>query len=268
MRPELIRVFDTPIYSYRTLLAIAFVVCTLLAVRDSKRRRGGIELSPTIGIWALFGALIGARAFYIVQFGSLRDSWRALLVWEGGLVFYGGLAGGVLAVWVHLRMRGTPFLNAADSAAPYLALGEAITRIGCFLNGCCWGAVCRLPWAVTFPRGSPAFRAQLEDHQIAADAPNALPVHPAQLYMAFGLVAAALVLLAMRSRAERAGMVFFSYLLLYGLLRFVVETTRGDSAKSVAGLTVSGAISAALAVAALVLIVMAYARQTKTPPPP
>jgi phosphatidylglycerol:prolipoprotein diacylglycerol transferase len=245
MRPELFQIFGVPVYAYRTLLAFSFVACTLLAVRESRTRPGGVELSPLVGIWAMFGALIGAHGFYILQYGSVFDLWRAFFVWEGGLVFYGGLIGGVAAAGSHLALRKVPYLNGADSAAPYVALGEAITRVGCFLNGCCFGEVCQLPWAVTFPAHGPAFDAQVGAGQLAQGAPHALPVHPTQLYMTFGLIAICLLLKSALVRPRPAGMVFFGYVFLYGLLRFLVEMVRGDSARSVWGLTVSGAISAA-----------------------
>lgn len=265
MSPELFRVFGVPIYAYRTLLALSFVVCTLLAVRDSKRRPGGIELSPSIGIWAMFGALIGARTFFILQYGRAIDIWRALLIWEGGLVFYGGLIGGVAAVALHLRLRRTSFLNAADSMAPYVAVGEAVTRVGCFLNGCCWGGVCTLPWGVQFPAGSPAFDQQVQDGMITTAAAHTLPVHPTQLYMTFGLLIAGFALRGLLMRRPPEGVVFFAYLLLYGVLRFVVELLRGDSARSVAGLTVSGGISIGLAIIGATTWVHLTRRSRSTP---
>jgi len=246
VRPELFTIVGATFYAYRTLLATSFVVCTLLAVRESRKRPGGIELSPAIGIWAMLGSLLGARIFFVLQYGEPSELWRALLVWEGGLVFYGGLIGGLAAAAIHLALRGTPFLNAADSVAPYLALGEAITRVGCFLNGCCWGTMCTWPWAVTFPPHSPAFSQQVHDGLLSPEASHALPVHPTQLYMTCGLVLVCLVLKGVLVRRPPAGVVFFGYLLLYGLLRFLVELVRGDSAHSVGGITVSGAVSLTL----------------------
>lgn len=257
MRPELFNLFGIPIYAYRTLLAVAFVACTLLTVRESRKRANGVEISPLVGIWAMFGSLIGAHAFYILQYESAGDLWRAFFVWEGGLVFYGGLLGGLGAAGIYLAIARIPFMNAADSAAPYLALGESITRFGCLMNGCCWGTVCNLPWAITFPAHSPAFEAQVKAGALADTAQHSLTVHPAQLYMAFGLIAIFAVLKQALLRERPAGVVFFGYVFLYGVLRFLVELVRGDSARSVSGLTVSGAISAAfvaLGIAALVYL--------------
>ena len=261
MRPELFAIGGVPVYAYRTLLAVAFVVCSLLTAREGRTRPGGIEVSPALGVWAMFGALIGAHAFFILQYGDPRNVWRAVFVWEGGLVFYGGLAGGVFAAWAYLARAKVPFLNAADSAAPYLALGEAITRIGCLLNGCCWGAACTLPWAITFPKHSPAYEAHLAAGAIGPDVAHSLPVHPTQLYMTAGLVVAAFVLRRALVRRRPDGVVFSGYLVLYGLLRFVVEWVRGDSARSAGGLTVSGAISAGL----VALGIAAIAYRTRRP---
>jgi phosphatidylglycerol:prolipoprotein diacylglycerol transferase len=239
------------------MLAIAFVACTLLTVRESRTRPGGVELSPLVGIWAMFGALVGAHGFYILQYGSAFDLWRAFFVWEGGLVFYGGLIGGLAAAGIYLAIWKVPFMNGADSAAPYLAVGEAIARVGCLLNGCCWGTECHLPWAITFPPYSAVFQAQADAGLVARSAQHSLPVHPTQIYMVVGLVAICLLLKRALVRPKPAGVVFFAYVFLYGLLRFLVELVRGDSARSVLGLTVSGAISAAfvaLGIAACVYI--------------
>lgn len=248
MRPVLFEIYGVPFFAYRTLLAVAFVVCTLLTVRASRTRPGGIEVSPMLGIWAMFGSLVGAHGFFIVQYGDIRDVWRAFFVWEGGLVFYGGLFGGLLATALYLKIHKVPFLNAADSAGPYLAIGEAIARIGCLLNGCCWGAVCNLPWAITFPADSPAFAQHVADHKLAHTAAHSLPVHPTQIYMVIGLLIIAGALHRALFRERPAGLIFFGYVFLYGVLRFLVELVRGDSARSVLGLTVSGAISAAFVV--------------------
>lgn len=245
MRPILFEIYGVPFFAYRTLLAVAFVVCTLLTVRASRTRPGGIEVSPMLGIWAMFGSLAGAHGFFIAQYGDLRDLWRAFFVWEGGLVFYGGLFGGLAATAIYLKLCKVPFLNAADSAAPYLAAGEAIARVGCLLNGCCWGAVCNLPWAISFPPDSPAFARHVADHGLAHTAAHSLPVHPTQLYMVIGLTVIFGALHRALFRERPAGLVFFGYVILYGMLRFLVELVRGDSARSVLGLTVSGAISAA-----------------------
>lgn len=246
MRPELVEIFGISFYSYRVLLAVSFVVCTLLAVRASESRADGVRLVPAMGIWAICGTLLGARVFYVLQYEGLENYWNALFIWEGGLVFYGGLIGGTGAVAVHWWLRGTPFFQAADIVVPYLALGEALTRIGCFLNGCCYGALTSVPWGVRFPPGSVAYQAQLESGLVTAGDPLAHACHPTELYMTAGLLIVFAVLRGRRFWQVWDGSVTCGYLLLYGILRFLVESLRGDSARSVFGMTVSQAISLAL----------------------
>lgn len=262
MHPTLLEIGPFVFHAYPTLLAVAFLVCTLLIVRDLNRQAPPIPLDTTAGVWAFFGALIGARAFCIVQYGSVKDLWRAILFWERGLVFYGGLIGGVLAVYLYAHRRRLPKLAVADAVAPYLALGEAITRIGCLLNGCCWGAVSALPWALCFPAGSFAFEQQVSAHVIAPASAWSAPVHPTQIYMTLGLILAFFVIRAARVNGSPTGLPVILYGILYGALRFTVECFRGDSARSVAGLTVSQSISVMLVVAGMSgLACMAWRRK-------
>lgn len=256
MRPDLIRFSESfVIHAYPGMLAIAFLVGTLLTSRASQRQDPPLYIPPQIGVVAFFGALIGARVFWILQYSELRHLWQAVLIWQGGLVYYGGLGGGLLAVAVYLRVMKLPMRRAMDVIVPHLALGQGITRVGCFLNGCCWGVPCTLSWAVTFPKGSHAFKQQRDDGLIHALDPEALPVHPTQLYMVVGLTAIFVVLRWRLKRVRVPGMNTALYMLLYGALRFIVEAYRGDSARSVYGLTVSQAVSLSfIAVAAAIIL--------------
>ena len=245
MRPELFSVFGITFFAYRTMLGAAFIVCSLLMARES-RRPGRTPLSPLLGVWALLGALFGARLFYVLQYEDVSRIGPALYLWDSGLVFYGGLIGGLLAAWTYVRWTRAPALASFDIMAPFLALGEAITRVGCFLNGCCFGTPSSAPWAVAFPAHGFAFEAQHSAGLIGPEAAASLPVHPAQLYMTLGLVAVFAVLLRRLRQGSWDGSVFVSYLFLYGILRFLVEIVRGDSARSVYGMTVSQAISLGL----------------------
>lgn len=267
MRPELFEFLGIPFYSYRVMLAVSFVVCTLLAVRASDRQADEVRLVPALGIWALCGALLGARIFYVVQYKDPGEYWSALAIWEGGLVFYGGLLGGAAAVAVHWKLRGTPFLKAADIVAPYLALGEAITRVGCFLNGCCYGSLTGAPWGQRYLSGSVVYQAQLDAGLITSADPRSLACHPTQLYMALGLLLVFGVSLLWSLRRPPAGIVACGYLLLYGILRFLVEFLRGDSARSVFGMTVSQAISLMLVSGAGLVLVSRYFRDSTTENP-
>ena len=258
MHPVLFHVFGHPIHAYPALLAVGFVAGTLLAVREADRRN--IWFPPEIGLWIFLGALLGAKIFWIIQYDSVWHVWRAIRVWEAGLVFYGGLIGGVVAALLYTTIHRIHRRQAADLMVPYLALGQAITRVGCFLNGCCYGDTTSAPWAVQYPPGSHAFQHQLEAGLLQADAPCSLGVHPAPLYMVGGLLLIAGLLKYTLERRRFHGQVAILYAILYGALRFIVEGLRGDSARSVFGMTVSQTISLSLVALGLALATIAWRR--------
>ncbi len=245
MRPTLLEIGSLKFHAWPAMLAIAFVVGTLLAAREANRGERAFPGTPQGGLWGFVGALVGAKVFWILQFSEPRYLWGALFVWQGGMVYYGGLIGGVAGLALYVTLNRFPYWRTADVCAPYLALGQAITRVGCFLNGCCWGVVAEnLPWAVRFPRHSHPFNRQVEEGLLEPSADVSLPTHPTQLYMAAGLLAIALILkVALSRKRPFDGTVALGYCFLYGILRFIVEFYRGDSARSVFGMTVSQAIS-------------------------
>lgn len=267
MRPELFHIFGIAFGSYRVCLTIAFLVCTFMAVREVERRNEPFSVSPVGGIWGFFGALIGARAFFILQYGSVWELWQAVLIWQGGLVYYGGLLGGTAAMIAYLLWNRVPVLAAFDVFAPFLALGQAITRIGCFLNGCCYGIPTHLPWGVRFPSGSVAHEDHAVQGLIDASAPCTVPLHPAQLYMAAGLVAIFLALKWTLARKTRAGQVVCAYLISYGVLRFVVEFMRGDNEALLLRMTLYQWISAVLVIAGIAGLALARTRRATVSSP-
>jgi phosphatidylglycerol:prolipoprotein diacylglycerol transferase len=256
MCPTIIDLFGLRIQSYTFMLQIAFVVCTLLAVRHAKRLN--IPLTADIGLYVFFGALFGAKVFWILQYAGPGQLWRAFFLWEEGLVFYGGLIGGLAGVLAYSYARKLPLYKCSDIVAPQVALGEAIVRVGCFLNGCCWGSVAGVPWAVQFPPHSLAWEQQLRLGLIAPSAPHSLPVHPTQMYMTGSLIVVFLLLAVYSRRKPFDGAVVLAYFFLYGMVRFVVEVFRhtghgGDSTGSVLGMTVSQSISLGMVLGSLAL---------------
>jgi len=234
------------------MLALAFLAAVLLIVRKNYTLEKPFDITPMGGLWVYVGALIGARLYWIVQYDSLLHAYRAVFFWQGGLVFYGGLIGGVLGGIVYVKLKGQPVIPLADLSAPYIALGQAIGRIGCFFNGCCWGHSTTLPWGIHFPKASwGAYGQQLEDGLIKPGMPESLPVHPVQLYSAAGLILIFLFLRFAYNRNHAPGTIILLYMGIYGTLRFITEFFRGDSAQSVFGLTVSQAIALGMVVVSL-----------------
>jgi phosphatidylglycerol---prolipoprotein diacylglyceryl transferase len=205
------------IRSYGVMLVIAFWLGIELTARSAKRR----GLDPTkildMGLVVLVASLVGSRLFYVLTHWSeyQADKIAVLRVWEGGLTFYGGLACAIFFGMAYLRWKRMPVLEVTDIAAPQIALGIAIARVGCFLNGCCFGKASTLPWACTFPPDSQAGWVMA-----------GRPVHPTQIYESIANVVIFLVLRRVLARGHPRGVVFFAFLALYGSWRFGIDYLR------------------------------------------
>lgn len=167
--------------------------------------------------------------------------------WTGGLTYYGGLIGASIAAWFLLRRDRFPFWKAADMAAFAVPLGLAFGRIGCLMAGCCFGATCSLPWAVSFPGGSAASEAQFKTHELASAHMWSLPVHPTQLYESLAcLTISAACLLLVHPRKRYDGQVFAVSMALYAVSRCAIEVLRRDDRGGAGGLSTSQWIGIAL----------------------
>ncbi|PIQ81979.1 MAG: prolipoprotein diacylglyceryl transferase [Candidatus Omnitrophica bacterium CG11_big_fil_rev_8_21_14_0_20_64_10] len=212
MRPILFNIGPFPVHAYGLLLAAGFITALTVAARRASRRGLSADSIQSLGLTALLCGILGARAAYV---GLNWDFFRWAL-WEiprldhGGLVFYGGLIGGALGVlWKIWRLK-LPLGMTLDLLTPALALGHAFGRVGCFLNGCCYGKPTDGPWGMVFFHG---------------DSPR----HPTQLYEMTALIVLFLFLSRLEGRPHRPGSVFWSYGLLYGAWRFGIEFLRGDN---------------------------------------
>lgn len=239
-----------PLHTYGLLMALAFLLGVLLAQREARRRGQDPERIGDLSFWILVAALVGSQVFYVFLnlrefsgdrfFGDppFRSVPRFLLVWRVGLVFYGGFIAAALTALVYMRRRGMSFLAYADTMIPSVAFGHFLGRLGCFGAGCCWGSLAdeHLPWAVRFRPGSNAFDAFTSSsypHRFfSADHLATAPLHPAQLYEAFGELAIFFLLVFLvRPRKRFHGQVLATWLAVYAVLRGVVELYRGDLAR-------------------------------------
>jgi len=254
--------------AYMTLLMVGFTAAIWLARRAEDRSGGNGDRVVDLGLWMLAFGIVGARLLSVLADGHLmdfvhmctdpkqvpppeavaraiicqtdtecgprylcdaarhacyppRDCLEVLKFWHGGLAYYGGfLVAAPVGLW-YLRRHRLGVWRVADLVSPFIALGLFFGRMGCFLNGCCYGSECTLPWAVRFP-GMGA------------------PVHPTQLYEALGsLSIAALLYLGVRPRKRAHGQVLAAWLVLYGVLRFLLEFWRADERGAFAGLSTS-----------------------------
>ena len=210
MKPVLWSFGGLHLYSYGLCIAIGVLISFFLMKRRAEREGFPAPDAVSDMIFAVLGwGFLGARLFYVAQNLSyyLAEPLKIFAVWEGGLIFYGGVVAAFLGFVGMVRHKKWPFWKTLDFLVPYGALTHAFGRIGCFLNGCCYGKFCDMPWAVHFP-----------------EVPYA--VHPTQLYEAAYDLLLFFFLLKRRKHARFEGEIGLLYFLLYGMGRYLIEFLR------------------------------------------
>lgn len=226
-----------PIFGYGFMLFLGMASAIWLATWRAKREGVSTELIWDMAFCLFVGGIAGGRLFYLVQkrdevFANVQTLPQLLNavfnLSQGGLVLYGALLAGAAAFFTFCHYRRVSPLGLADIITPSIFVGIGFGRIGCFLNGCCYGDECSLPWAVQFPRGSATFDALVFKKLIPADALWTPPLHPTQLYSALdGFLIAALTFWYFRHR-RRNGECLAVALMIYPVTRFVIEILRND----------------------------------------
>ena len=247
MHPIAINFGNFAIHWYGIMVATGFLAGLWTASRRAPLAGIHGEKIFDLGPWLIIGTLVGARTLYVITFWKSEFAGQPLLnvvkIWEGGLVFYGGLIGATVAGVTAIRIKKLPLWKVADVLAPSVALGHAFGRIGCLLNGCCYGRVCTVPWGIHFPAGHETY-------------PNA--VHPTEIYeslLNFGLYVA---LAQLFRRRKFDGQVFGVYLISYAIIRAFVEMFRGDYPANQIhfGLTPAQMVSVPIFVIGVVLLIV------------
>ena len=210
MKPVLFSFGAIHFYAYGFSIALGLLLSLILMKRRAAKEGfpgsgEALDMAFAVLVWGF----LGARLFYVIQNFSYyaAEPLKFFAVWEGGLIFYGGAISGFLGLGLTARKKKWPLWKTLDFLAPYAALTHAFGRIGCFLNGCCFGKACELPWAVRFP-----------------GLPHA--VHPTQLYEAIYDVLLFVFLLVRRKRIRFEGEIGLLYFLLYGIGRYLIEFVR------------------------------------------
>ncbi len=235
------------VHSYGVMIFAACASALMMAVWGARRQKVNENSVYELATWLFLGGVIGARAVYVVfHLNEIHAPVDILRSWQGGNVFYGCILGGFTGSMLYWLRRPFPFWAMADAVAPAVAIGAAVGRIGCFLNGCCDGAVCNLPWAVRFPAGSHAWTRQINAGLIAPSALASLPVHPTQLYAALAGFLILTLLVVYYPRQRRQGEIMALLMILYPLTRWPIESLRGDEPALFAGMTLSQNISLGL----------------------
>jgi len=224
MHPILIDLGFWQVPTYGVLLALAVIAALWTARR--RARRAGLDGDRIVdfGLWLVIWALLGSKLLLVLvelpRF--VRNPAEVLTLVRAGGVFLGGFIAGIIAAFVLIRRYRLPALRTLDVLVPSLSLGQAIGRLGCLAAGCCWGAECRLPWAIEY------------SNPVAAETlgtPLHVPLHPFPVYAFLCNLGLYLVFAWMFRMQLKTGRVFGAYLVLYGAVRFLLEWTRGDAVR-------------------------------------
>ena len=211
MMPYLFEFGPIKIPSYGVMLMTAFLSCYYLLNRELKKKGKDPEMASDAIFWAALGGILGAKLYYLLENYKLVIADPVGMIFSGsGLVFWGGLAGGMIAVLSYLRYKNEDWIEWTDFISPLLILGYSIGRVGCTLVGCDYGLPTNLPWAMTFPNGAP---------------PTLISVHPTQIYETLlGLIIFS-ILWNLKYKLKK-GYLFSLYMFLAGTERFFIEFIR------------------------------------------
>jgi phosphatidylglycerol:prolipoprotein diacylglycerol transferase len=219
MHPILFKIGSLPINSYGLMLAISFLLGVKLAARRAFKIGVPTDDTLNLGIWIMAAAIIGSRAFYVLtHMEQYADDPLAIVAfWNGlyGLSMLGGVILAMITGFTWMIRKKWPVWSFADALIPSFALGIFITRIGCFLNGCCFGTETSCSLGISFPPGSLPY-------SVFGNS----PVHPTQLYSSLGGLVTLLILLLSDLRKHFPGFIFSLFLGLYGVTRFGLEEFR------------------------------------------
>jgi phosphatidylglycerol:prolipoprotein diacylglycerol transferase len=238
MYPIVLKLGNTAITSYGLAACLGFLLAFFLA----SRRADKMGWDPEIPIDCyLIGTILGivlARLLYVATYPKtfLADPLQILMIWRGGITYYGSLVGAALGTWGYCRYYRLPLGEVTDLFVPYLALAHTFGRIGCFLNGCCYGVATSVSWGVVFPQD----RFQLHRH-------------PTQLYESGLEFFNFLLLDQLWRRGYRGGRVTLVWFGIYAIERFFLEFLRGDTLTESFLFGTSLAQTMALAIAVLAL---------------
>lgn len=219
MYPTLCTIGPLTVYSYGVMLAVAVVICASLLSRDIKPLGITAEETYDFIFWVVLLGIAGARVFFIFLNLSffMGNPGEMIMIQKGGLAWQGSLIAGLATALVYIKRKKWPMGKMFDAIAPYAALGQSIGRVGCFLNGCCFGR--EVPWGIYFP---------VHDAHL----------HPTQLYDSVGLLIIFFVLKKMQKGDRSPGSIFVLYLMFASAQRFIIEFFRADHFVVWAGLSI------------------------------
>ena len=242
MHPILFKIGPITIYTYGVMVALGIFFGSLILVKLAEREGIPREDVVDTAFWSVVSGFIGARLFFFLYNPEYLKPWyRIFFIWEGGLVWYGGVVFGALTAIYFIKKRNIPVWKFADIVSIALSVGLGFGRIGCTMAGCCYGKVCHAPFALVFTNPHSA-------------APLNVPLWPTEPVSAAANFLIALVLYLLYRKRKVHGEVFGFYLILYGIFRFLIEFVRATP-KDILGTFSNNQVISIIMVAAGIAIV-------------
>jgi phosphatidylglycerol:prolipoprotein diacylglycerol transferase len=251
MRPILIQIGPLEIPAYGVMLVVSFLAAIIIAKREAKKFNISPLVIENLAFYLMLGVIIGGRIFYVIFHWSHyeNDILGIFRIWEGGMMFFGGFIGGFLVSMLYLNKEKISILKMGDIISPAIALGLFFTRIGCFLNGCCFGIPSSLPWAIKFPEQCVAGASPIGDQYL----------HPTQIYTSLFGLALFFFLKNKLHKPHQRGEIFSLYLISHGAFRFGVDFIRYYEDAS--NFWINQAIALGLVIIGAVILIKAYRRK-------
>jgi phosphatidylglycerol:prolipoprotein diacylglycerol transferase len=248
MFPDLFSIGPLTLHTYGLFVALGFTAAILFTVRSGKKEGIKPQQTMDMGITILLWGIIGSRLMYVLINLSYyrRNPVDVLKIWEGGLVFSGGLIAVAFAMVWYIRRRHLSFWKIGDLWAPAVALGQGFGRIGCFMAGCCFGKPTDVPWGFIFTHPGSL-------------APLNMPIHPTQLYASLSGFVIFVILVILRAKKKFEGQILLWFLILHSTARLFIERYRADDRGMIPGTDMTGTQLVSLLVlmaAVIVLFVM------------
>jgi phosphatidylglycerol:prolipoprotein diacylglycerol transferase len=217
MFPDLFSIGPLTIHTYGLFMAAGFFFGMIVTLKIAKLEGITPQQIMDMGLNIIISAIVGSRLLYtLLNFTYYSENPVAIFkIWEGGLVFSGGIIGVIIAMFWYAKRRNLSLLKIGDLWAPAAALGQAIGRIGCFMSGCCYGKPTDLKWGVVFTHPNSL-------------APLNIQLHPTQIYSSMSGFIIFFILLKIRSKKTFEGQVFLWFLILHSTARLAIERFRGD----------------------------------------
>jgi phosphatidylglycerol---prolipoprotein diacylglyceryl transferase len=252
LNPILFSIGSFEIRWYGVMIVLAVIAAIGISLLEAKRKGVSQDTIWDIGLWAVIGGVIGARLLHVIDKWDYYFSHPEQLLNFAGLAVWGAVLGGGVAILIYCWVKKLAFWQIGDTVAPGAIMAQAIGRVGCIINGCCYGDTCELPIAVIYQNPG-------------SYAPQGVPIYPTQeFHLLWNLIGFAALWL-LRKRVKPDGALFLIWLIFFGMGDYAIRFFRGDTTPFLLNLPEAQVVDIAIVAVALVLLIIKWIRYKPAP---